>query len=190
MNVGEMLSKARTDANVSQSQLAKLMGVDRTTIQRWEDNATKIKLEDALKGFSVLGVPMYPYLMSALYTKELAHINDTSISEVKKELNLYINELDAFHIRELSFLLKGMHGSSPTGSLDLITAYLHLPLISRLCVAEDILTQYEVAETLGTLVNCAHIKPKTATLRKYTNSAKEAVLNGKESYTDALEDNG
>lgn len=178
-----MLAKARCDANVSQAELARLLDVDTSTIKRWESEQSKISLEKALEGFAALHIPMYPYLMSALYSSDIQRINEGSdISYVKRELNTLVKELDDFHLRELLFILKGMHGSSPTGTLDMMTAYLHLPLATRVCVTENILNTYEISEATGSLVNDMHILPKTETLRKCTAAAKKAVIEGKNTY--------
>lgn len=126
---------------------------------------------------------MYPYLMSMLYSDKLVSSGSTSFN-AKNQLSLYINELDDFHVLELLYILSGNHGSSPTGTLDMITAYLHLPLATRLCSTENILNNYEIAEALGTLVNDNQILPKTATLKKCTAAARKAVFDGKNAYCE------
>lgn len=183
MTVSEMLSKARIDAGLSQKKLADKLGVSRSTIANWESGYTSISLLNAIEGFRALGVPMYPYLISAIYGEEISSADDgVNIVDVRKFLLTFVNELDEFHARELLFLLQGNHGSSPTGTLDLITTYLHLPLTFRVCIAESIVTAYEIMDASGELANTNYVLPSLETLRKFTAAAKTAVMEGKDTY--------
>lgn len=178
-----MLLQARLDSGMSQSKLASKLNVHRSTIANWESGYSPISLETAIEGFKVLGVPMYPYLMSAIYGEELKAITaGTDIHEIRASLHKFVDELDDMHTKELLYILQGHHGSSPTGTLDMTTAYLHLPLMTRVCVTENILNNYEINEALGLLDKTDNVLPKTETLRKCTAAAREAVLNGKNTY--------
>lgn len=56
--IGERLSFARTRKGLSQQKLGKLVGKYYTTVKRWEDDTSGIKLEDAVKVCKALGVSL------------------------------------------------------------------------------------------------------------------------------------
>lgn len=145
--------------------MAKALGVSRKTVQNWEAGLAAPNIRATLEWFEALGVPMYPYIMSMLYPVEVDGITATTdMHELRKALHCYVDELDDLHARELLFILHGLHGSSPTGTLDACTAYLHLPLSMRVCITDSIVTHYEMATGLGLLQNEEHVTPEISTL--------------------------
>lgn len=182
--IAQMWLKSRSDAGWSQDRVAKALGVSKKTVQNWESGEASPNFRIALEWFDALGVPMYPYIMELLYPDEIEGITaETDMSELKKALHIYVDELDDLHIRELLFILFASHGSSPTGTLDACTAYLHLPLSMRVCITDSIVTHYEIATELGILQNKEHIAPDVSTLERFLDTARGAVREGKQSYT-------
>ena len=49
MAVGDMISKLRTAANMSQEQFAELFGVTRQSVQKWENSFSVPELEKLIK---------------------------------------------------------------------------------------------------------------------------------------------
>lgn len=185
MSIAEMFQKSRYASGLSQQKVADIMHVSKSTIQNWEDGTSSPSFEKILEWFKALGVPMYPYLMTLMYPREFAQIKtDTDIDDIRKGLNSLVAELDEFHARELYFILSGIHGSSPTGTLDLITAYLHLPLAQRVLTAENTLSNYEMAYALGKVHNTEHVLPATTTLKRCVDTARTAAMSGKNSYIE------
>ncbi len=179
-----MLARSRFAGGRSQEYMARALGVSRKTVQNWEDGLSAPSLLIAMEWFEALGVPMYPYIMEVLYPNEIEGISAGSdISDLRRALQCYVDELDDLHARELLFLLYGSHGSSPTGSLDALTAYLHLPLSMRCLITDSIVTHYEMAADLGLLQNTEHVAPCVDTLERYLDTARAAVRGGKQSYT-------
>lgn len=185
MDMQEMFQKSRYDAGLSQQKAADLMKVSKSTVQNWENGSSVPTFDKIIEWFKVLGVPMYPYLMKLAYPKELASITaDSDISDLRQGLNKLVNELDDFHAKELFFILSGVHGSSPTGNMDMTTAYLHLPLAAMVVIAENILASYEILEALGQIHNSQHVLPATKTLKRSIDTAKAAAMSGKNSYIE------
>lgn len=58
--LGLWLQKLRGRANVSQRGLAKSLGIDRTTLRRWEYGKNEVGAIDLLRIFSALGVQVTP----------------------------------------------------------------------------------------------------------------------------------
>ena len=182
--IARMWLKSRTDAGLSQDRVAKALGVSKKTVQNWESGEASPNFRMALEWFDALGVPMYPYIMSMLYPVEVDGITAaTDMYELRKALHCYVDELDDLHARELLFILHGLHGSSPIGTLDACTAYLHLPLSMRVCITDSIVTHYEMAAGLGLLQNEDHVAPEISTLEQFLSTARNAVKAGKQSYT-------
>lgn len=182
--IADMWRRSRYDAGKSQEYIARALGVSKKTVQNWESGDASPNFRVALEWFDALGVPMYPYLMSVIYPTEIESLSrDSSMNDIRKALSVYIDELDDLHARELLFLLYGDHGSSPTGLMDSMTAYLHMPLMMRVCITDSVLSQYKLASEIGLIEDSEHILPKVETLERCLKTAKEAVRNGKESYT-------
>lgn len=179
-----MLARSRSAGGRSQEYMARALGVSRKTVQNWEDGLSAPSLLVALEWFDVLGVPMYPYIMAVLYPAEIEGIESgTDMTKLRRALQCLVDELDDLHARELLFLLHGSHGSSPTGSLDAVTAYLHLPLSMRCLITDSIVTHYEMAADLDLLQNTDHVAPCVDTLERFLDTARAAVRGGKQSYT-------
>lgn len=182
--LANMWRASRAASGKSQDYVAKALGVSKKTVQNYENGTASPSFRTAFEWFDILGVPMYPYIMQLLYPEQIEGINaDTDITELRHVLNTYVNELDDLHVRELLYLLYGSHGSSPTGTIDLLTAYLHLPLAERVCITGNILTHFEVSAEVGLLRDTEHVLPRIDTLEKCYKSAKDAVCSGKETYT-------
>lgn len=52
--MGEMIRKVRTERNLTQEQLGKLIGVQRAQISKLENNTTNVTIETILKVFGAL----------------------------------------------------------------------------------------------------------------------------------------
>lgn len=174
--------RSRADSGKSQEYIAQKLGISKRTVQNWEAGEAFPNFKMAVQWFQVLGLPMYPYLMDALYPSQMNAIRGKSeIKEIRSALHTYVDELDDLRAMELLFCLRGGHGSSPTGSIDLSTTYLSLPLPMRVSIASSILLDYELAKNSGNIKK-DHASPVIDTLKRYIETAKIAVLNGKDSY--------
>ena len=142
-----MFQQSRYASGLSQQKVADLMKVNKSTVQNWENGSSVPSFDKLIEWFKALGLPMYPYLMKLAYPKELASVTtDSDISDIRKGLNKLVTELDDFHARELLYILDGTHGSSPTGTLDMASTYLHLPLTWKCITARSIVDAYEMFE--------------------------------------------
>lgn len=174
-NLSRIWSESRALTRISQEEMAKKLNVSKKTVQNWEAGESFPSLKKSIEWFSVLGVPMYPYLMDALYPREMKAVKSNDIKDIKKALYAHIDELDDMRAKELLFCLRGGHGSSPTGTIDLCTAYLSLPLQKRVSIASALLLFYEMNPKCEPNTNIE-------TLRRCIETAKLAVKDGKVSY--------
>lgn len=178
-----MLSKARTNAKLSQDTMAEAMGVSRKTIQKWEDGTLCPNMKKVIQWFDVTGEPLYPYMVTLLHEGSFEGLGPNKDTEVIKDaIYTYIDEMSDRRVRELTYLMYSDHGSTPSGVLDLITAYLHLPLDRRVCIASAVLHAYIICESTNQLRGTDHILPNIKFLKHCCDSATEAVMKGKGSY--------
>lgn len=174
----DMWRRSREDAGVSQKYMAKALGVSRATIQNWENGLSCPSQIKSLEWFGVLGVQPLPYYMEILYPSD-ENITDTDMDNT---LALVISNMPARLKAELLYLLQGLHGSTPSCVLEMITAYLQTPLEFRLNVASGISINYEVCEARGILKNPDEIQPDMNLLHKAIRKGQKAVVEGKDYY--------
>ena len=185
----DMWRKAREDANVSQLQAAKLMGVSKTTIQNWENGTACPNQEKGFEYFKKLNVQPLPYYLKVLYPEEFESVinGNTSDETVKATLHRLIDELPSSYLRKLLYLAYGNHGSSPLSVVELITANLHTPLRDRLNVAQHIILNYKIAEAHSMVVCPDNVKPNIDLLELATERGIEAVIRHENAYTATIE---
>ena len=68
MSIGEKIVEARRAKNLTQEQLAELLGVTRQSISRWEQNQAYPEVEKILRLSDILGVSC-DYLLKGNVTK-------------------------------------------------------------------------------------------------------------------------
>lgn len=181
--LANMFRMSRNKSGKSQDWVAKKLGVSKKSVQNWESGMSTPNLLTTFDWFNAIGIPMYPFFMSVLHPKEIDGISkDTEESKLRNALNVYIQEMPDHQMRELLFYFFGKHGSAPNGVLEMLTAYLHLPLSMRISIAQSIQTNYEICNANGLLTNTDHVLPNEDSLNYYIDAGKSAALKGQSSY--------
>ena len=173
----EMWRTARNDAGKSQEWVAKALGVSKKTVQNWENGFSSPSQMKGFEFFSVLGLQPLPYYLRLLYPDNSQGDDD----KLTSSLMAFVGSCTTEQKQKLLYWSYGEHGSSPFGVLELVMAHLQTPLRDRVRVAKIILDSYEFAEKEGLLTD--GVKPDIELLVHATEKGKEAVLNGKSSYT-------
>lgn len=180
-----MMATARSNAKVSQETMAEALGVSRKTVQKWEDGTLCPNLRKVIEWFDVASEPVYPYLIRLLHGDSFDGMESNAhATRLKEAIRTYLDEMSDSRVRELMYLMYSDHGSTPSGVLDLITAYLHLPLDRRVCIASAIIHAYVICENTSQLVGTDHVMPNVKFLKQCCDSATLAVINGKHAYTN------
>lgn len=179
----EMFRKAREDASMSQEEIAMKIGISRKTVENWETGTSIPSLVRSLQWFEALNAQPLPYFLDALYPGKF---NENQSKDVDRALISIVSALPTDLKRKLLFILAGNHGSSTVGVLELATAHLHVPLEYRINIAQDVETNYELAQWKGMLCCQDDIRPDLATLSRSISLGKKAVFEGKNSYTKGL----
>jgi len=184
----ELWRKSREDAGKSQEYMAKKLDVSKKTVQNWECGLSCPNQAKGFQWFSVLGLNPLPYYLGIIY-KEFDGISpSTEDKQIENALIAYIHGMTNEERRKLLYFLYGNHGSSTSGVIEMLTAYLHTPLITRLNVCHSIITNYELAIANHIVVNPQHIQPNMPYLFESYKNAKEAVLQNKKEYSNLKEE--
>lgn len=182
--IAEMFRNSRDVAKLSQSKIAKKLGVSKRTVQNWEAGFSSPTIHMTIQWFRALGIPLYPYLMRILHPQDTNKLIEGSADDetCRNALMTYVKEMPIDQCRKLLYASYGSHGSNPYGVLEMITAYLHIPLSMRLNIAQSVITNYEICKAHGLLQNQDSILPNFDTLRDCSEAGRDAVLEGKNSY--------
>lgn len=180
-----MWRKSREDANMSQQQVAKMLGVSRSTIQSWEDGVSCPNQAKGFEWFTVLGLSPIPYYLKLIYPAMEDIKNDKDIEEA---LINCIKDCTPEQKRELLYLFLGHHGSSVAGIIELMTAHLHIPLRDRITIANTVLSSYDLADSLNELVEPEAERPNIEVLKSSLINSVHAVKDRKKSYSLIKED--
>ena len=185
--VGEMLRSSRYRAEISQAEIADVLGVTKKTVQNWEAGLSCPPVDKFIEWFKAVREQPIPFMLRALHEGVGNVSNHASDHEVDLVLHATVQELDVCDKRKLLYCLMMAHGSSTSGVIDMITAHLHAPLRDRINVAMMICANYKMAKRMGTLIFPESTQPDIDWLEKCINRATNAAVDGNAEYTD-LED--
>ena len=179
-----MLSSARTEAGVTQRQMAQAVGVGERTIKNWEAGTSCPDLIQLLTWFRACGLNPVRYILTWINPDTFYGLSaENSTEDVKTALSTYINDVATdTEIRELSYCIFGNHGSSWQSQLEMLCAHDHTTMRSRVTVARAILENYEMEDAQGLLVGTDHILPDIDHLREAVEKGKVAAQAGQSGY--------
>lgn len=172
----EMWRRSREDAGKSQAFMAKALGVSRATIQHWEEGVSSPSQAKGFQWFEALGLQPMPYYMELIY-------GISNESDPLEGVGSIAKDLPTEYQRKILFFLSGKHGSSVAGIIELMTAYLMLPLRDRLAIAQSIATMYRVVDAEGSAMADECIRPNMDILQRSIDCGTRAVLSGEKEYS-------
>lgn len=187
----EMWKTSRYDGGKTQEYMAKVLHVSRKTIQNWEDGITCPDQRQGFRWFRVLGLQPLPYYLRLIYPSEFSKLKPDAPSEdIDDALKAVIKGLPDQGRQKLLFMLNGEHGSSPKSTVELVVAYLHLPLRDRISIANSIVLAYSIADNMGDLIRQKDVRPDIDMVKIGIGRATKAVINGEPNYTSIIDDEG
>lgn len=166
-----MWRQSRERAGKSQDYMAKALGVSKTTIQNWEAGTSCPNQLKGFEWFQALGLQALPYYLELFYPSESGDISSEEDEKIEEALIQYAKALRPSERKKLLFVVYGQHGSEFEELIELMVAYFHTPDENRITVAQNICTNFEIAEATGTTVAKDGIMPdlklvKNAIIRK------------------------
>lgn len=175
--------QSRADGRRSQEYMALALGISKKTVQNWEKGISSPDLFQGTEWFRVLGLNPLHYYMRFLYPDIAEEAETETITRrTADSLHSLIDSMTSGEQKELLYILTGAHGSSKRALLELMTAYCHISLSSRVSVARQILDQYQMAGANDALVCPDSKKPSVPVLEEAVEAAKQAVCEGNTQY--------
>lgn len=92
MSMGEKIAEARRAKNLTQEQLAELLGVTRQSISRWEQNLAYPEMEKILRLSDILGVSCDYLLKENVTKKDCSTVEKTKPSMQTRLLKGLVNK--------------------------------------------------------------------------------------------------
>ena len=180
--LARMLSLSRAESGLSQEAMALELGIAKKTVQNWEKGVSTPTLPQAIAWFRVAKVAAMPYFLQFMFPDIEGMDWQTPDHEVLESLISFIEVLPMEGVRQLMYLFYGNHGSSPRAVINMITAYLQLPLRERYHIDCELFTRYGLVKDRHELVKPEHIKPDENTMKTTICRERDAILNNKDSY--------
>jgi len=184
LRFAEMHVAARKTAGRSQEYMALELGVSKKTVQNWEKGISSPSYFQSLEWFSALNVNPFPHYLSFSFPDEFQHLNGKDGDDkIEEAFDTLVEQLPIRSKRALIYLFYGNHGSSPNAILQLMLAYLHTPLKSR--IAQAVLTKnvYEMEKALNNIICPENILPDMESLDRAIYKARKAALDRETSYS-------
>lgn len=178
--------KSRADAGATQERLATALGVSRKTIQNWETGETSPTLFQGTEWFHALGLNPLPYYLEYVFPDVLSSTEETmEEKELDRLLSDAIHSLPFEAKKRIMFLLLSEHGSSPSAILNLVNAYLQLPMNDRYKISQSIRSSYLLESELDNLVCPDKLHPDMDELDESIELSRKAILSGDRGYSMA-----
>lgn len=178
-----MWKKSRMDKGKSQQFMANALKVSKATIQHWEDGTSNPGKDYGLKWFEVLETYPLAYYIQALYEFAPMDIDNMDEKKIDDLLMSIITSLPVDIKSTLLYCLSNGKGGNPFAFLYLMAMNDYCPLKDRVNIAQTVYDNFEIAESLGLLPDDMPVRPDTKLVKAAIESGKEAVKNGKDSYT-------
>lgn len=167
----QMWRKSREDAGKSQEYMAKALGVSKTTVQNWEAGTSCPNQLKGFEWFQALGVQPLPYYLELFFPSKSGNVSSEEDEKIEEALIKYAKALRPSERKKLLFVVYGQHGSEFEELIELMVAYFHTPDENRITVAQNICTNFEIAQATGKTVAKDSVMPdlklvKNAIIRK------------------------
>ena len=182
-----LLQNLRKRVGLPKYRMAEMVGVDLRTWDKYESGKASPRVDEFIAWFDLFRVDALAAVLEYLYPDVYTLTQDSSIDELRRAALHYIGNVASDRtIQKFDFLVFGRHGSNIGAQSEEFVMLDHLPLTMRLAVASLIDILYETASANGLLVNTEHAMPNVETFRDGLRKGREAVMEGKTSYTTSV----
>jgi len=184
--IADILSMARTQADISQRELARRLGKSLRTIQTRETGDSPISLSDFLETVHALHLQPFPYLMRAIHPEQFDGADENTEARAKQLADDFQHYASPYEIDIMYYLLNGHHGSLWLGLVSEWIANSQCSMEHRLAVCQTILSNYKLDQMKGLLSDPEGIQPDLTLLENCMSAAFESVLAGAGEYVSKL----
>ena len=175
--IARLMLDARKRSGQSQEELADLLNVSISTVQRLESAKRSPTLEDFIEWYRALGMNWFRDMLR-LANPELYCVFDGSTADVEQRRNglfKYLADCPPGEVDKLAFLIFGQHGSDWPSMLDEYVANAHCSMRSRAAVCRLVIENYELEAATGDLVDPETAKPNIGNLRSAHIAGQKAA---------------
>lgn len=175
--IARLMLDARKRSGQSQEELAELLNVSISTVQRLESAKRVPTLENFIEWYRALGMNWFRDMLR-LANPELYCVFDGSTADVEQRRNglfKYLADCPPGEVDKLAFLIFGQHGSDWPSMLDEYTANAHCSMRSRAAVCRLVIENYELEAATGDLVDPDTAKPNIGNLRSAHIAGQKAA---------------
>lgn len=175
--IARLMLDARKRSGQSQEELAELLNVSISTVQRLESAKRAPTLENFIEWYRALGMNWFRDMLR-LASPELYCVFDGSTADVEQRRNglfKYLADCPPGEVDKLAFLIFGQHGSDWPSMLDEYVANAHCSMRSRAAVCRLVIENYELEAATGDLIDPETAKPNIGNLRSAHIAGQKAA---------------
>ena len=180
--IADMHYRAREKAGRSQEYMALELGVSKKTVQNWERGISFPDLMQSREWFRVLNINPLPYYLEIISPYKSKNITE-DVNTVDETFQALCDEIPTEAKQAILHLFYGQHGSDPFTLLQLLLAYIHLPLRVRIIPAALISQLYETEKELCSIICPNDTPPDLDLLNDSIRRARVAVMHKEYGYT-------
>lgn len=181
-NFADIHVKAREQSGKSQEYVALELGVNKKTISNWENGISSPTFFQSLEYFKALGINPFPLYLRLVYPNTCKLSPSDKDERINEAFDSLAESLPTSAKRILLFLFYGEYGGNPSDIMELICAYMHIPLSERVLMATIIAHTYEMDKELNKLICDDSIHPNMEKLKEATKKARISAINHEYGY--------
>lgn len=187
MGCATLLRNLRLEMGYSKSKMAECVGVDYRTWDNYEAGIASPRVDEFIHYFDIFSADALRCVLNFLYPEVYDSLTpESNADDLRQACVHYVSTVASEHaIRKMDFLIFGEHGSCVFAQSEMFVMLNHLPLAMRMIVADMVSSLYYIAVTNELLVNTDRIMPCIDIFEQGRIKSKQAIANGKTSYTTA-----
>lgn len=176
-----LLTNIRIKKGISQQKIADAIGKTKKTVQNWEQGIGRPDITEVIRWIHAVDEnEMSMFLLYKYGPHALDQVDDAD--EKKRRIHEYVDQfMTDTEVDILYYLLSGMSGSSVYSYMQKIAADLSTPLYARISTAALILSNYEIAGSIGEISDGAP-KVDAEAFYEAITAAADAVTKGNKVY--------
>lgn len=182
--IADLLYNARTKAGMSQEKIAEMLGKSKQTVRNWEHGTSVPDLFEFTMWYRALGLNCFRDILRLIHPELYEDFEGSAATAEQKRNGLfrYLAECPPAEIEKLCFLIFGTHGSDWPSMLDEYVANAHCSMRCRAAVCNLIISNFEIEQSAGELVEPGNAMPNIENLRNAQSAGQTAAQLGRNEY--------
>lgn len=181
--VAEFISSLRKKADISREKLAHGASFSSATLKRWENAETVPSIAQLMEIVELTGLNLDHALLKFRHPELYSTAGDADEAAVNAAFDEYVNTMSIRDKRHILFAVSCRHGGDRYALMELVSAYLQIPMAARYAIAQLIETQYNLSVANNAIQCPNNIQPNMALLHSAIESGRDAALSGLTGYS-------